>query len=64
MKMTVFWQLRHVVFTDVSVVLAASDIKRTILVRLMEAANTSETSPDFYQIPRLYNIKDSHLQGC
>jgi hypothetical protein len=34
-----------------------------IIALMMEAANTSETSVNFYQTTRRYNQKDSHLQG-
>jgi hypothetical protein len=43
-------------FTDISEVLAAS-----IIALMMEAASTSETSRNFYQITWHYNPEDSHL---
>jgi hypothetical protein len=44
-------------FTNVSEVLAAS-----IIGAMMEAANISETSVNFYQTARRNNLEDSHLQ--
>jgi hypothetical protein len=46
-------------FIYVSEVLAASIIRAIAL--MMEAANTSETSVNFYQTTRLYNPEDSNL---
>jgi hypothetical protein len=34
-----------------------------IIALMMEAANTSETSENFYQTTRLNNPEDSRLQG-
>jgi hypothetical protein len=59
MKMAVFWvgaPCSVVKFTDVSEVLAAT------IIRMMQAASTSETSVNFYQTTRCYNPEDSHLQ--
>jgi hypothetical protein len=44
-------------FTNVSEALAAS----IIIVLMMEAASTSETSVNFFQTTRRYNPEDSHL---
>jgi hypothetical protein len=44
-------------FTNVSETLSAA-----IIALVMEAANTSETSVNFYQAKRRYNPEDSHLQ--
>jgi hypothetical protein len=44
-------------FTNVSEALAAS-----IIALMMEAARTSNTLVNFYQITRSYNPEDSHLQ--
>jgi hypothetical protein len=46
MKMAVFW-----------VVAPCS-----LVALMMEAARTSETLVNFYQITRRYNLKDSHLR--
>jgi hypothetical protein len=43
-------------FTDVSQVLAASNI-----TLMMDTASTSETSANFCQTTRCYNREDSHL---
>jgi ribosomal protein L18E len=48
-------------FTDVSELLAASIIKAIAL--MMEAANTSETLINVYQITRRNNPGDSHLHN-
>jgi hypothetical protein len=61
-KMAVFWVVTHsslVEYTDVSEVAAASII---VITLMMEAANTSETSVNFYQTTRRNNSEDSHLQ--
>jgi hypothetical protein len=47
-------------FKDISEVLAASIIKAMISL-MTEAANTSETSVNFYQTTRCNNPEDSHL---
>jgi hypothetical protein len=55
--------LRRVVwqkFTDISKVLASSIII-IIIALMMEAASTSETSVNFYQITRRNNPEDGHL---
>jgi hypothetical protein len=44
-------------FTNVSEVLAAS-----IIAPMMEAARTSETLVNFYQITLCYNLEDGHLR--
>jgi hypothetical protein len=46
-------------FTNVSEVLADSIIRA--MIRVMEAANTSETSVNFYQTTPRNNPDDSHL---
>jgi hypothetical protein len=52
--------LRRVLwFTDVSVVLASS-----IIMAMMEAASTSETSVNFYHTTPRNNPEKSHLQLC
>jgi hypothetical protein len=43
-------------FTNVSEVIVAS------IIRVMEAARTSETFANFYQTTRRYNPEDSHLR--
>jgi hypothetical protein len=47
-------------FTDISEVLAAFIIR----VLMMEAANTSEMSVNFYQTTRCNIPEDSHLQDA
>jgi hypothetical protein len=67
MKMTVLWFLVVapccvVKFTDVSEVFAASIIE-AMIVQMMEAVGTSETSVNLYQTKRCNNPEDSHLQA-
>jgi hypothetical protein len=59
--------LQRVVFTDFSDVLAANTSERRsasiIRAMIMEAANISETSGNFYHITRPNNPEDSHLHN-
>jgi hypothetical protein len=62
MKMTVFWVVAPcslVEFINASEVIAV--FINSIIVLMMEAASTSETSGNFYQTTRRNNPKDSHL---
>jgi hypothetical protein len=36
-------------------------VRGLLIALMMEAARTSETLVNFYQITRRYNLKDSHL---
>jgi hypothetical protein len=43
-------------------VLTAASMKMAIIVLMMDAASTSETSVNFYPTTRCNNREDSHLQ--
>jgi hypothetical protein len=66
--MAVFWVVAlcslvefYTAASDVSEVLAASNIRVSIIALMMEAASSSKTSVNFYQTTRRNNPEDSHL---
>jgi hypothetical protein len=63
MKIAVFWVVAPCSLVEVyRRFRAASIIRAMIMVLMMEAASTSETSVNFYQTIRCYNPEDSHLE--
>jgi hypothetical protein len=55
MKMAVFWVAAPCILVEVY-----RRFRDIVIALMMEAASTSETSVNFYQITRRYNAEDSH----